>query len=47
MTGTPLLDEMLRKSRRTLTVAVTESHAADGIKDRKLVLVTKNQADRL
>jgi hypothetical protein len=44
MTGTALLDVM--STSETSTVA-SESHTADGIKDRKLVLVAKNQAGRL
>jgi hypothetical protein len=44
MTGTPLLRVM--STSETSTVA-SESHTSDGIKDRKLVLVAKNQANRL
>jgi hypothetical protein len=43
MTGTALLDVLSRSE--TSTVA-SESHTGDGIKDRKLVLVAKNQAGR-
>jgi hypothetical protein len=43
MTGTALLDVM--STSETSTVA-SESDTADGIKDRKLVLVANNQAGR-
>jgi hypothetical protein len=44
MAGTALLDVM--STSETSTVA-SESDTADGIKDRKLVVVAKNQAGRL
>jgi hypothetical protein len=43
MTGAALLDVI---STSEISTVASESHTADGIKDRKLVLVAKNQAGR-